>query len=142
MTVQEFVTPCRLENGKLKIRDLKHFEAGLKEMRNGEYLCRIEKPKATRSNELNSLYWAGFVAPMAEHTGYTPGEMHAYFKRSFLPKRHVLIQNKDGVVLDEADLDSPTTTNLTTDQFKDYLKEIEALALTLGVRVGSNREEE
>lgn len=141
MSVTEFVTPVRVVEGKLKIRDMGHFEAGLKALRNGEYLCRITKPRATRSNELNALYWAGFVAPMAGHTGYTPEEMHAYFKRSFLPKRHVLIQNKDGVVMDEADLDSLTTTDLTNDEFKAYLKEIENLALDLGVRVGSSREE-
>lgn len=141
MSVQEFVTPVRVKAGRVAIRYSDHFKAGIKALKDGEYLCRFERFKATRSNELNALYWVGFVGPMAEHTGYTPEEMHAYFKSSFLPKRHVLIQNKDGVVMDEADLDSLTTTTLTSDEFKVYLKEIETLAIDLGVRVGSDREE-
>lgn len=141
MSATEFVTSVRLQAGVLKIKDRAHFEAGLKAMRDGEYLCRIEKARATRSTEVNALYWAGYVAPMADYTGHTPLEMHAYFKRAFLPKRHVMILNKDGVVIDETDLDGLTTTSLTADEFKNYLREIEALALSVDVRVGSNRDE-
>lgn len=141
MSVQEFVTPVRVVEGKLKIRDMGHFEAGLKALRNGDYLCHIAKPRATRSNELNSLYWVGYVQPFVERTGSTPMEVHSYFKLKFLPKAHMVVRNDDGVIIDEVDLDGLTTRSLPTEDFKSYLKEIEALALDLKVRVGSNREE-
>lgn len=141
MSVQEFVTPVRIIDGKLKVENRAHLDAGLKEMRNGGYLLRIERMRATRSNAINAAYWVGYVGPMADHTGYTPLEMHAFFKSQFLPKTHLVIQDKDGVVMDEADVASLTTTTLTQPEFSRYLKDIEALALTLGVRVGSYREE-
>lgn len=142
MSVQEFVTPVRVVAGKLKVTNIGHFESGLKDMRDGGYLLRIEKPKATRSAAINAIYWVGYVGPMADHTGYTPLEMHALFKSRFLPKRHMVIQDKNGVVIDEADVDNLTTTTLTQPEFSRYLKEIEALASTLGVRVGTYREDE
>lgn len=142
MSVQEFVTPVRIVEGELQVTNPAHLESGLKAMVNGGYLLRLERPKATRSNAINAAYWVGYVGPMAEHTGYTPLEMHALFKSRFLPKRHLVIQDKDGVVIDEADVDNLTTTTLTQPEFSRYLKDIEALALTLGVRVGSYREEE
>ena len=142
MSVSEFVTPVRLENGVLKIKDRRHFDAGLKAMRNGEYLCRMEKAKATRSPDANKLYWVGYVGPMAAHTGETPMVLHQYFKQRFLPKSHLVIRSKDGVVLDACDVDALTTTTLTDKEFSDFLREIENLALEVGVRVGSNREDE
>lgn len=141
MSMSEFVTPVRVQAGVLKIRDRAHFEAGLKAMRDGEYLCRIEKLRATRSNDLNSLYWVGYVQPIAEYTGSTDKQTHAYLKHSFLPRNHFVIRDSAGEIVDEIDLDALTTTTLTTEEFKVYLKEIEALAVSLRVKVGSDRGE-
>lgn len=136
------MTPVRVVDGTLKIRNREHCDAGLKALRNGEYLMRLEKFRATRSNDLNRLYFVAYVRPMAEHTGYTTLEMHAVFKSMFLPKKHFVIHDKNGAVVNETDIDTLTTTTLTTDEFKDYLREIEAFAQTLNVRVGSNRDDE
>lgn len=143
MSVGKFVTVARLEAGKLKIRDLQHFNTGLAAMRDGEVVVTIAHPKATRSTRLNKLYWAGYVAPFSEHTGYTPFEMHEYFKRRFLAShaRRLVIADVHGEVKDDIEIPTLTTTSLTEQEFKDYLRDIEQLALDLDISVGSNRGE-
>lgn len=142
MSVQEFVTVARLEAGKLKIRDLQHFNAGLAAMKDGEVLVTVAHPKATRSSRLNRLYWAGYIGPFSEHTGYTPMEVHEYLKQRFLSAqaKRLVIADAQGEVRDDAKIPAITTSTLTEQEFKDYLRNIEALALDLGVLVGSHRE--
>ncbi len=105
----------------------------------------IERVKATRNLEQNRLYWAGFVRPLSEHTGYTPGEMHEYLKTRFLPPERrlmktLLLQNAQGEIIDERQIDLSTTTVLNKIEFSDYLHEIQVFAGELGVIVGSNSE--
>lgn len=122
------------------MRNRAALEQHVKKVRDCEVTITIEKAHATRSLDQNALYWVGYVTPLAEHTGYTVLEMHDYLKQRFLPKRHLLIQDADGAVIDEADLPYATTTTLNKVEFGEYLREIEAFALSLNVQVGSNRE--
>lgn len=142
MSAAEFVTVARLEAGKLKIRDVRHFNAGLAAMKDGEVLVSVAHPKATRTARLNRLYWAGYVRPFSEHTGYTPMECHEYFKQRFLAgyTKHLAIVDKHGELRDEVDIPMLTTTTLTEAEFKGYLREIESLALELDVAVGAHQE--
>lgn len=138
--VIEFVTSGRAEKGKLALRNREALDAWAKKLGTGEIIVTFEKAHATRSVDQNALYWAGYIKPLCDHTGYTAMEMHAYCKGRFLPKRHLLIQDTRGQVVEETDIDSITTTRLNKVEFGDYLREIEAFALGLGVTVGSNRE--
>lgn len=142
-TPREFVTTCAIRDGKLKIRNLEHLNAGLAALGEGDYVLRIELPRATRSDRLNRLYWAGYVRPFAEHTGYTPEEMHEYFKLRFLSERarRLVLADGKGEVLDDATIAALTTKTLTEQEFKDYLRNIEALALSMDIAVGSHQVE-
>lgn len=142
MSVTEFVTTARKVGSALKIRSLEHLSRGLAEMPDGEVLVTVSLPRATRSSRLNRLYWAGYVRPFSEHTGYTPMEVHEYFKQRFLSKhsKRLVIADTHGEVRDEAEIGALTTKTLSETEFKDYLREIEALALELDIQVGSNRE--
>lgn len=142
--VTEFVSVARLEAGKLKFTGdrLAHLHAGLQRMADGEVILTVSHPKATRDARLNRLYWAGYVGPMAEYTGYTPREMHEYFKQRFLcdKAKRLVFSDQSGEVVADAVIPILTTTTLTPEEFKQYLRDIETMALDLGVRVGSNRE--
>ncbi len=141
MSVTEFVTPVRVVDGTLKVTNLAHLSDGLKEMRNGGYILRLEQPKASRSNRQNAAYWVGYVAPLSEYTGYDPMAIHGYLKRRFLPNPHLMIQDRNGVVIDEADIE-PTTTNLTSEQFAEYLNQIAAWAASsFDLKLGSDRDD-
>ena len=137
----EYVSTGRVEGGKLKVRNRARFEQAFKSWRDCEVIITIEKAHATRNLEQNKLYWAGYVKPLAEYTGYSPKWIHAYLKKRFLPANHLMIQDKDGVIVDEADVDALTTTTLDKVQFGEYLRDVEEFALTLKVVVGSNRED-
>lgn len=140
MSVTEFVTTVQKVGTAIKIRNREHLERGLEAMADGEYLLTISQPKASRSARLNRLYWAGYVRPFCERTGCTPLEMHAYFKQRFLPSQHLVLVDSQGEVRDEADIPRLTTTTLTEQEFREYLREIEALAVDYDIAVGSHHE--
>lgn len=127
----------RITNGRLRVRGWKPFLA----LPNGEALITIEHARATRSLEANACYWAGYIAPLAEYTGYTPKEIHAYLKQRFLPPHLIVIVDRHtGEVVDQADVAHLTTTTLTPQEFSNYLHEIAGFAETLHVAVGANRD--
>lgn len=137
--MKAFVTTGQIRNGLLQIRNRPGLNAWAAHQRDGEMVVTIERAHATRSLDANALYWAGHVQPLAEYTGYTPLEVHAYLKKRFLPNQHLMIQNAHGEVIDESDIE-PTTTTLNTVEFSDYLHQIQEWALTeLGVECGSNQ---
>ena len=136
----EIVATGRVIAGKLHTRNRARIDAELAKWKDGEVLVTVAKAHATRSVDQNAVYWVGYIKPLAEHTGYTPLQMHAYCKRKFLPSQHLVIQDAHGVVIDEADIDTLTTTSLNNVEFGQYLHEIAEFAQSLGVEVGSNRE--
>jgi hypothetical protein len=133
----EIVLTGRITAGKLKVRGwVPRFE-----LRDGEVLVTIRRASATRSRLANALYWAGFVKPLSEYTGYSPNQVHAYLKQRFLPKQRIEIVDKHtGVVVDEQDLAQLTTTTLTHNEFSDFLHDVREFAETLNVRVGSRED--
>jgi hypothetical protein len=126
----------RVRGGKIRVRAWRPVR-----MPDGEVTITVERARARRSNEANSLYWAGYVAPLADYTGLTPLTMHAYLKQRFLPRQQIEIVDKStGATIDETEIAALTTTKLTPTEFSDYLREIGDFAETLRVAVGSNRE--
>ena len=140
MSRERFDTGGVLQDGLLKLRHRKRFDEAMKEMRDGEVIVSIRRARATRSLQANALYWSGYIAPLADHTGYSPAWVHAYLKKRFLTPNHMYIADRDGVIVDEQDLE-PTTTTLTKLEFSDYLSRIEEFALELGVIVGPRERE-
>lgn len=122
------------------MRGKAEFDAAMRRFPDGAVVVEVKTPKAKRSNQANRLYWAGYVQPIAEHTGYDKLAIHSYLKKRFLPNQHLMIQNAAGEIIDETDIE-PTTTKLSKQDFADYLAAIQAWAVSeLGVDVGSNQE--
>lgn len=144
--MKPFLTTGRVDKGQLKIRNRRELEKWAQLQRDGEYTVMIERQHATRNLEQNALYWAGYVQPLVEYTGYSAKEMHLYLKARFLPAQKragkvLLLHNQHGEIVDEYELDLSTTTNLNKVEFSEYLNEIQVFAASLGVSVGSNRED-
>jgi hypothetical protein len=134
-----FVTTAYVEDGKLHVRNRKAFDQAVGSWPEGEYIVTVEKAHATRSIEQNKFYWKAFVQPLAEYTGHSANEIHAYLKKRFLPAPKVEIRDADGFVIDEQDME-PSTTTLNKVEFSEYLQQIEEFAASLNVRVGSHRD--
>lgn len=144
--MSEFVTTAAIREGKLGIRNRKALEQWAERQKDGEYTLTVERAHATRSLEQNALYHVAFVRPLSEHTGYSVTEMHEYLKARFLPAakrktKTLLLHDRNGVVIDEREIDLSTTTSLNRVEFSEYLHEIQVFAATLGVEVGSHRDD-
>lgn len=142
--VKPFETTAVKTDGKVRFRNGKAFEQWSERLREGqEVLVTFEKAHATRSLDQNALYWAAFVNPVAEYTGYSAKQIHALFKKMFLPKQRIEIVDKNTGAVTEVDLESLSTTPLNKLEFSAYLSEIKDWAENTfhgAVVVGSNRE--
>ena len=114
----EYITTGRIEGGKLDIRNRAALSQALRGMKDGEVLIRIERLRATRSQRQNAWYWGVIVQLLAEHTGYTPDEMHEVLKAKFIPKRFAVCDG-NGEVRDELVVGGSSAA-LNTVEFGEY----------------------
>lgn len=122
MACAAFETIGHVRSGRLKIRRRKDLAAALRRMRDGEVLVSITRHRATRSVQQNRWYWGVIVEVLAEHTGYTPDEIHEVLKAKFLPKR-IAIADGNGEVRGEFVIGG-TTTRLDKVEFGEYCEAI------------------
>jgi hypothetical protein len=142
--IKPFEATAVKKDGKIRLRNQKAFQEWAERAREGqEFFVTFEKAHAIRSLDSNALYWAGYVNPVAEYTGYTAKQIHALFKKMFLPRQRIEIVNQRTGVVFETDLEQLSTTQLNKVEFSDYLTEIKDWVEATfhgAVTVGSNRE--
>jgi hypothetical protein len=124
-------TPAEIRKGKLRVKDAGKFSERLGRFRDGPVLLTVERKYATRSTAQNALYWACVVGLVAEHTGYTPDEIHDIYKAKFIPKA-MAIADGNGEIVGEVVLGG-STTRMDTVQFSEFCERIREWAATLGV---------
>lgn len=133
-----------VKDGVLKLRNAKKCADEFQNWRDCEVVVTVERQHATRTLDQNALYFAGYVNPLADYTGYSPRQIHALFKKMFLPKERIeIVDKRTGVVVDEQDLEQLTTTTLNKVEFGEYLDSIKDWVDEMfhgAVTVGSNRE--
>ena len=130
--MEEVVTTAQLVKGRLRLRNWNRVASELARMRDCELRVAITKARATRSNQQNRWYWGYVVGLVAEHTGYTPDEIHEIYKAKFIPKT-LALANGNGEIVGECVIGG-TTTRLDKLQFSEYCEAIrEWAADALGV---------
>lgn len=112
----------RVREGRWKVLHANLFADQASRLRDGLYELRVERKRATRSVDQNAWYWACVVGLVAEHTGYTPDEIHEIYKAKFIPKR-LAVANGNGEIKGEFVIGG-TTTSLTTVEFSEYCEAI------------------
>ena len=84
---------------------------------NGKRVEMIIKPfRAKRTIPQNAYYWGVVLKTISKETGYTPEELHEFFKRIYL-KKEIVIGGKTYET-------SISTRKLKTDQFSEYIEKI------------------
>lgn len=121
------MTSGHVTAGKLEIRNRAMVRAQLQRMRDGEVRITIERAHATRSSQANRYYWGVVVELLAEHTGYTPDEIHEVLKAKFLPKK-LAVTDGNGEIKGEFVVGG-TTTKLNKVEFGEYVTQIRQWAL-------------
>jgi len=130
--MEEIVTTAQLVKGRIKIRHWNRVASELAAMRDCELRVSMTRARATRSQLQNRWYWGCVVGLVAEHTGYTPDEIHEIYKAKFIPKR-LALANHNGHILSEFVIGG-TTTRLDTLEFSEYCTRIQEWAAeALGV---------
>src|SRR5213083_2316464 len=96
-----YVTTGTIRRGKLKVSNATHWISAIRSFGDGPVVIELSTVRATRSHEANRLYWAGYIGPLSEYTGYEPGWVHSYLKRKFLQAPSIVIANSHGEIVDE-----------------------------------------
>lgn len=136
--MKELVTTARLTNGRLRVRNWTAIADALRPLRDRELLIRIEPIRAARSHQQNNWYWGCLVQLVAEHTGYTPDEIHELYKAKFIPKR-LAVADGNGEVQGEFVIGG-STTKLDTLEFSEFCESIRQWAADeLGVVIPDPR---
>lgn len=130
MSVWPIVMPARLEGGQIKL-NRRRLEAILKDAKDAPLTVTIDRVHATRSPAANAFYWGVVVKMLADHTGYTPDEMHEILKAKFLPKE-LAITNRNGEIVGEFVIGG-STTGLNKIQFGEFITNVRVWAQELGV---------
>lgn len=100
------------------------------------HLSKLETQKVTvevkrvfnkRSLNQNALMWIWFTL-IAEHTGYSPEEVHKVVKGLYCPKKQIKLKDKVYMV-------TRGTSELSVGEMVELMMRIEAMAADLGIRL-------
>ncbi len=107
------------EEGKLTLKDKERFEKYLQfQLAGKEIYLEIDRKIDKRTTPMNSLYWL-FLDIISQDTGIPSPELHAIFKKMFLPPRFISFKGK------EYELEGSTAV-LDKIKFQEYLMRISA----------------
>lgn len=120
MATGPVVCSAFVESGRLKVRNKHFLETALSALRDGEYELRIDRKRATRSEQQNRYWWGVCVELVSEHTGYTPEEVHEFAKQTFLPKK-LAMADGNGEIVGECVIGG-STTKLDKIQFGEFVE--------------------
>ncbi|HLD92221.1 MAG TPA: hypothetical protein VI795_02360 [Patescibacteria group bacterium] len=109
---------CQVEKGILDIDNKVGYQQWLNQL-SGECEITIKKRKRLRSLNQNARYWV-YLQLICEETGNNVDIMHELFKQKFIEPERI---SMFGLVAEKY----KTTTELSTIEFMDYMKNIENL---------------
>lgn len=124
-----------IDHGRFVLDSDERYRRLMQRLPEGRYTVTIEKETKKRSKKANAYLWGVVYALLSEHTGYTPDELHAHFKKEFLgvQTKKILLQDEHGDVKHEGEIEvDPTTTILDTHAFTEYVERIRQVAAELG----------
>ena len=118
--MSEIVTTATVQRGKLRVRNWTRIAQRLAQSKDGEYVVRIERKHAHRSQQQNRFWWGVCVDLVSEHTGYSPDEVHELAKQMFLPKK-LAVADGNGEGVGEFVLGG-STAKLNTLEFGEFIE--------------------
>jgi len=115
--------PGRIESGKLII-DRALFAAEIAKMPDGAVTIKVQGD--TRSERQNRLYWL-YLTMLEDVTGHSRTELHTQFRTMFNARTVSGVDTDTGEIIDVSET-YPSTTEMTTVQFTEYLDRIKRFA--------------
>lgn len=126
-------TPIHIakKTGKtMQLLDKKRFYEVLETLKDGLIEVVIRERKDLRSKRQNDYYWGAYLEIISTDSGSDKKELHQRFTSEFLVSGEKMVFGKPVNII-------KSTTDLTKQEFSDYIKKIEALT---GVPAPSTKE--
>lgn len=120
-----FSLPAELKGGTMTL-SRSRLKTLLARLKDGKYSVTVERWVDSRSERQNRAYWACIVAPISEHTGYEPDEVHELLKR-FCNTKRVEVMNKETGEVTEVEIGGSTAT-LNVEEFSLYFRRCQQFA--------------
>jgi hypothetical protein len=133
-TLNSLTLTIPVEGGRLKPSPQQQATIGnyLKTREGKAVEVKFARPTTSRSLRQNRYYWGAVIGAIAESTGNSPEDLHLVLKDMFLPRKFITLGAKEVEV-------RKTSADLSTEEFADYLRRIEAWAATeLGIAIPTN----
>ena len=122
-----FVSYGRIEKGRLVLDKPRYFKGMLQGYEDTPVRLIVERKKRGRSNAQNAYYWGVVLPEISVHTGHTVEELHEIFKMKFLATKRVWRGAEMKTVR--------STTELTTNEFAEFLSNVTLEAGELGIEI-------
>ncbi len=125
-TLDRFQYPAKLhEHGLVIPNSPRHVRGLLAFYEPCDVIVHIERRKRGRSQHQNNYYWGVVLPEIAAHTGHATEELHRIFKAKYLQTKHVW----RGYEI----ITPRSTTELTSNEFAEYLQNVIAECGELGI---------
>lgn len=85
MARAQFASQCRVEGGKLYVRNKRRMDECVTTLKDGEYLLRLERVHAKHSDAQRAYYFAVIVARLMVKLALSREQTHEVLKAQFLP---------------------------------------------------------
>lgn len=127
-TLDHFQYPARLIEGGIIVASNERYTKGMLAFYEPcEVVVYVERRKKNRSKEQMGYYWGVVLPEIAIHTGHSQEELHKIFKVKYLMQK---------MIWRGANVFTPrSTSELTTNEFAEYLSTIILEANEMGITV-------
>ena len=104
----------------LKCREL---AAWISKQKDGEKIeIFVEAVKGKRSDHANRFIWSALMEAIANHTGHTKEEIHAFCEDKFADRHYVQVGNENRLVM-------RTCSTLKSGEFQEFIQKIKMWAI-------------
>jgi len=117
---------AEIEEGNVKLYNKIAFRAYIQKYVGKKVYLIVKPVNKIRTLNQNAYYWGGVLAPIADHTGYSPEDLHELFKEMFIGRQEVTWRGVKRKI-------PTTTTTKTTTEFSDYVNKIIVEAGEMGI---------
>jgi hypothetical protein len=125
--IEEVFAIAQVKNGRLFIENRRVFDQQVALLDSRWTLAvTVRRQRATRGVRANRYWWGVCVQLVAEHTGYTPEEVHEIAKQMFIPKK-LALSDGNGEVKGEFVIGGSTRT-MNTQQFSEFVEQFKQWA--------------
>ena len=117
-----------ITKGKLRLRDKGAMDRALASWKDGDILCRIERPTRHRTGPQNR-FWHGVVIPLfAEHCGYRESEMKDVLALKLIPVQVLAMDGTERTVPGH-------TSTLSVAEFNDLISQAQQLGAEMDILI-------